>query len=158
MENITIYPIGRISEFDGDMRIELDKRYIPALEGLEGFGCVQVLWWFDRCDNAIDRSSLTENKPYKKGPENLGAFATRSPARPNPIALSCASVTYIDRENGIVGLAYIDAMEGSPVIDIKPYTPSLDRVEAPEVPEWCSHWPKCCEKSGDFDWESEFNF
>ena len=65
----------------------------------------------------------------------MGTFATRSPERPNPIALTPAYVTYIDHENGIIGLAYIDANDGTPVVDIKPYTPSLDRVESPEVPE-----------------------
>ncbi len=61
-------------------------------------------------------------------------------------------------ENGVIGLAYIDADDKSPVLDIKPYTPSLDRVEQPEVPIWCKHWPKNVETSGDFDWESEFTF
>jgi len=46
----------------------------------------------------------------------------------------------------------------SPVLDIKPYIPSLDRVENPIVPDWYEHWPKSCEESGDFDWESGFNF
>lgn len=48
--------------------------------------------------------------------------------------------------------------DGSPVLDIKPYTPSLDRIEAPGVPQWCSHWPKSLEEAGCFDWEEEFNF
>ncbi len=88
----------------------------------------------------------------------MGTFATRSPRRPNPIALSCACVTYIDVEHGIVGLSYIDAHDQSPVLDIKPYTPSIDRVEVPQVPQWCSHWPSNVETSGDFNWEAEFNF
>lgn len=78
--------------------------------------------------------------------------------RPNGIALTSVYVTYIDHENGIIGLGYIDANDGSPVIDIKPYIPSIDRVENPKMPDWCKHWPKCVEESGDFDWESEFNF
>ena len=88
----------------------------------------------------------------------LGAFATRTPERPNPIALSCARVTHLDRERGVVGLDYLDAEEGSPVLDLKPYLPSLDRVERPVMPAWCAHWPDSVEKSGDFDWEKEFNF
>lgn len=50
------------------------------------------------------------------------------------------------------------SVEQIPVLDIKPYTPSLDRVETPNVPEWCSEWPKSTEESGNFDWESVFNF
>jgi tRNA (Thr-GGU) A37 N-methylase len=88
----------------------------------------------------------------------LGTFATRSPERPNPLALSCAQITYIDKDNAVIGLAYIDAFNNTPVLDIKPYIPSLDRVEAPSVPQWCSHWPNSCEESGSFDWEKEFNF
>ena len=61
----------------------------------------------------------------------MGIFATRAPLRPNPIALSTAEVLDIDQANGILRLAYIDALDGTPVLDIKPYTPSLDRVETP---------------------------
>lgn len=85
---------------------------------------------------------LVEKKPYKNAPEVLGTFATRSPERPNPIGVSCSYVTYVDYQNGIIGLAYIDADDGTPVLDIKPYMPSLDRVEEPLMPSWCSNWPK----------------
>ena len=158
MKQITLTPIGRIVSNEDEMRIDLDPKYAPALNGLEGFSHVQVLWWFDHCDNGDDRAVLTTQKPYTKGPETLGIFATRSPQRPNPIAVSTAQVTYIDRENASIGLCYIDGFDGTPVLDIKPYTPSLDRVENPSVPEWCAHWPCATEESGAFDWESEFNF
>ena len=49
------------------------------------------------------------------------------------------------------------APEKKPLREL-PYTPSLDRVEAPAVPDWCAHWPRAVETSGDFDWEKEFNF
>ena len=150
--------IGTVKADDNGFRIQLDKHYIPALEGLEDGSYIQLLCWFDKCDNARSRNKLTECKPYAKGPEVLGTFATRSPERPNPIAVSCAYVTYIDRESGVIGLAYTDAFDATPVLDIKPYVPSLDRVEAPPVPSWCAHWPSCVEASGDFDWEAEFNF
>ena len=88
----------------------------------------------------------------------MGIFATRSPQRPNPIALSVAEILYIDHEAGVIYIAYADARQGSPVLDLKPYTPSLDRVEHPQVPDWCGHWPRSLEESGDFDWENEFNF
>lgn len=91
-------------------------------------------------------------------PEMLGTFATRSPERPNPIALTCANITYIEAENGVIGLAYIDAEHGTPILDIKPYTPSLDRVENPSMPQWCASWPKNVETSGDYDWSKVFNF
>ena len=58
----------------------------------------------------------------------------------------------------MIGLSYIDAEDGSPLLDLKPYTPSLDRVEDPPLPAWCAHWPRDVESSGDFPWEDEFNF
>lgn len=158
MDKLQLTPIGVIEAEGEEFRIRLDKRYIPAIKGLEGFGYIQVLWWFDGCDNEIARDMKIVGKPYVNGPDEMGVLATRSPARPNPIALTSAYVTYIDEHSGIIGLAYIDANNGSPVLDIKPYTPGIDRVENPTVPDWCAHWPKCAEESGDFDWESEFNF
>lgn len=88
----------------------------------------------------------------------MGIFATRSPIRPNPIALTAVEILHNDYEKGVIQIAYIDANDGSPVLDIKPYTPSLDRIEDPKVPAWCAHWPKSLEKSGSFAWEKEFNF
>jgi tRNA-Thr(GGU) m(6)t(6)A37 methyltransferase TsaA len=157
MANFQVNTIGKIECNGGDMRIVLDKMYAPALAGLDGFSHIKVLWWFSECDNYKDRNTLTETKPYKRSPDMLGTFATRSPMRPNPIALDTVEITYIDHESAVIGLTYIEAFDGSPVLDIKPYTPSLDRVEHPNVPDWCSHWPKCYEQSGDFEWESEMN-
>lgn len=158
MEKFTVKSIGKVRINDEGTRLELDREYIPALTNLEGFGYINVLWWFDQCDNSDSRSKLIEKSPYKDSPEVLGIFATRAPERPNPIALTCVYITNMDTENGIIGLAYIDAADGTPILDIKPYTPSLDRVENPSVPQWCSNWPKNVEESGDFDWSAVFNF
>lgn len=158
MNEIKIYPIGKIVNKEGNAYIKLDSKYAKGLNGLEGYSHVQVLWWADGCDNDEARSTVTEQKPYTKGPEKLGVFALRSPERPNPIAVSNIDIAYVDVENGIVGLYYIDAFDGTNVIDLKPYTPSIDRIENPLTPDWCKHWPKSYEESADFDWESEFNF
>lgn len=158
MENLIVKPIGKFALRDDETVIVLDPKFIPALKGLQGFGYIQIIWWFDGCDNEESRRKITEKNPYKNGPDFLGTFATRSPERPNPIALTTAYVTYIDYETGVIGIAYIDANDNTPILDIKPYTPSLDRIENPIVPDWCSHWPKCNEESGNYDWEKEFNF
>ena len=158
MERFIIKSIGKVRVDNKGMRLELEKEFIPALTNLEGFGNIHVLWWFDQNDHLDSRSKLIEKSPYKGSPETLGTFATRSPERPNPIALTCEYITYLDCQNGIIGLAFIDAEDGTPVLDIKPYTPSLDRVENPIVPQWCAHWPKNVETSGDFDWDTVFNF
>lgn len=158
MEKLLVNPIGEIKICEDGMFVELNEKYIPGLKELEGFSHVDVIWWFDGCDNKESRSILETASPYKKGPSTLGIFATRSPSRPNPIALTVAQIIYIDYEKGRIQIAYIDANDGTPVLDLKPYTPSLDRVETPKVPKWCSHWPKNLEESGAFNWEEEFNF
>lgn len=158
MEQFTVKSIGKVRVDDIGMRIELKKEFIPALTNIEGFGYINVLWWFDQSDYLDSRSKLVEKSPYKDSPDTLGTFATRSPERPNPIGLTCVYVTYLDCENGIIGLAFIDAEDGTPVLDIKPYTPSFDRVENPIVPRWCETWPENVETSGDFDWSTVFNF
>ena len=86
----------------------------------------------------------------------MGVFATRSPLRLNPIALTTVSILKIDHDRGIIHIPYIDAENGTPIIDLKSYHPSIDRIKDVSVPEWCSHWPKWYEDSADFDWESEF--
>jgi len=158
MAGLRLQPIGRVESDCGEFKVMLDSRYKEALTGLEGFSHIQVLWWFDGCDNERDRSVLVNEKPYTKGPDTMGTFATRSPQRPNPIAVTTAQVLSIDQEHAIINLAYIDALTGTPVLDIKPYTPSVDKVDTAQVPQWCAHWPGSYEAGGDFDWEKEFNF
>ncbi|WP_101698180.1 SAM-dependent methyltransferase [Clostridium minihomine] len=158
MEQFTVKPIGKVCVDDGEMRIELEKEYAQALTNLEGFGYLNILWWFDQSDNSDARSKLVEKSPYKGSPKDLGTFATRSSDRPNPIALTCCPVTYLDCESGIIGVGFIDAQNGTPVLDIKPYTPSFDRVENPILPGWCADWPNSIETSGEFDWGSVFQF
>lgn len=158
MQKLQVMPIGKISVNGNGMFIKLEPKYIPALQALDGFSHLNVIWWFNDFDNENMRGVLETPQPYKKAPEIMGIFATRSPVRPNPLALTAVQIINIDYDKGIIHIAYIDANDGSPVLDIKPYTPSLDRVETPDVPEWCCHWPKSLEGSEDFDWENEFNF
>lgn len=158
MDGFFVEPIGTVECAGEGFFLQLRAEFAPALEGLEEFGYAQVVWWFDRCDDARSRRVLTAARPYTRGPERLGIFATRSPQRPNPIALSAAQVRGVDRQAGRVQLAWIDAAPGTPLLDLKPYTPSMDRAEAPAVPAWCGHWPNSIEASGDFDWAAEFNF
>lgn len=158
MEEFKVHPIGEIKNSEKGVTLSLNQMYIPALKALDGFSHVNVIWWFNDFDDDQYRSVLETDRPYKNSPEKMGLFATRSPVRPNPIALTCVEVLCIDYENGIIEIPYIDANDHSPILDIKPYTPSLDRVDAPHVPDWCSHWPKSLEESADFEWEKEFNF
>lgn len=158
MTTYEVKPIGTICNKEGQTFLTLKPEFIPALKALDGFSHINVIWWFSDFDNEKYRAELETEQPYKKAPDVMGIFATRSPIRPNPIALTAAEIIHIDYKNGVIQLAYIDANDNTPVLDIKPYTPSLDRVETPGVPTWCSHWPKSLEQSAYFDWEKEFNF
>lgn len=150
--------IGKINVEGKDMFLQINNEYVKGLQGLEYFSHIDVIWWFDKCDNNKNRGVIEVNQPYKKAPQKLGVFSTRSPQRPNPIALSITEITHIDYDKGRIYITYIDAMNNSKILDIKPYTPSIDRVEKPNVPNWCSHWPLSYEESGYFDWENEFLF
>ena len=158
MKTFELHPIGSIHSNDEGMYISLEREFIPALTALDGFSHINVIWWFDKFDSNEARAVLEAQQPYKNAPEVMGIFATRSPVRPNPIALTASEVIDIDYEKVIIRLGYIDADDDTPVLDIKPYTPSLDRVESPLVPNWCAHLPRSIEQSADFEWEKEFNF
>lgn len=155
---IVLQPIGHVSAREGRFALQLAPGAAAGLQGLEGFGHLQVLWWASGCAGATHRALRTLPKPYRTAPDTLGVFATCSPARPNPIGLSAVAVTGVEAAAGLVHLAWIDAEDGTPVLDVKPYLPGADRVETPGLPHWCAHWPASVEASAAFDWEAEFNF
>lgn len=158
MENkFQITAIGSIRVGEKKFSVQLDPEYIPGLTNLEGFSHLQILWWAHLTDSAQDRDRLMVEKLFKKGPDRLGIFATRAPGRPNPIMSSTIQVTEIDFEQGIIQTPFIDADDGSPVLDIKPYFP-MERVQDPGVPAWCRHWPAWQEETATFDWMDEINF
>lgn len=158
MYTLNVRPIGSVKASKAGMQIVLKEEYIPALQELHGFSHLNIIWWFSEVSDEEGRHNLEVKQPYKWSPAIMGVFATRSPFRPNPIALTSVQVNVIDTENGVIHIPYIDAHDGTPILDIKPYTPSLDRVESPKTPEWCRHWPKSLEQSADFDWQDEFQF
>lgn len=157
MNEIVIKPVGTISAHQGQFTIQLDRQYSQTLVGLNGFSHILVLWWSHLLDRSDLRSQTILTKPYQKGPDRLGIYATRSPMRPNPICVSIAPIISVDEQSGRVVLAYIDAEDGTPVLDIKPYLPCADRVMDVSTPSWNSHWPTCYEDSGNFNWEDEFS-
>jgi tRNA-Thr(GGU) m(6)t(6)A37 methyltransferase TsaA len=152
----TVKPVGIVHADDKSFSIEIAEPFRPALLGLDGFSHLFVLWWGDRVDTPECRSETVCRKPYTRGPETIGIFATRSPVRPNPIALSVVPVVGIDTASGIIRVAYIDAEDGTPVLDIKPYLPATERVRDTNVPAWASHWPQWYEDNQGFDWAAEF--
>jgi tRNA (adenine37-N6)-methyltransferase len=148
--------IGTVHARENGFALEIFPEYLAALNGLDEFSHINVLWWFHLLDGPHYRAVTECPQPYRYAPEMLGVFATRSPVRPNPLALSVAPILGIDREKGLIHVAFIDAEEGTPILDIKPYTPCVDRVREARVPGWSAHWPQCYEDSAEFDWAAEF--
>lgn len=150
--------IGVVEQKDDLFIIRLNDKYKNGLIGIDDFSMLNVLWWADNADENISDEGVLIHKPYTKGPESVGVFATRSQFRPNPICVSAISVCRIDHGKGLIYTYYIDAFPGTSVLDIKPYLPSTDIAKNVSVPAWCSHWPDSLEASADFDWKAEFNF
>ncbi|MGD8781671.1 MAG: TrmO family methyltransferase [Ignavibacteria bacterium] len=155
---IDIKPIGVVKSKNGIFSIKLAEQYISALTNIDGFSHLTIIWWGHLTNKTETTNSLVLNKPYKKGPEEIGIFATRSSEnRPNPILITNIYVQSIDFRKGIIYTPYIDAEDGTPVLDIKPYHKS-ERIQECQVPDWCKHWPEWYEEAATFDWENEFNF
>jgi tRNA (adenine37-N6)-methyltransferase len=153
-----IRPIGQIRILNAEIRLEIEKACRPALQELTGFSHVIVLFWCHLVDTDAQRRQLVLDRPYTHGPERMGVFATRSPGRPNPIALTPVEILHIDPDAGVITAPFIDAEDATPIIDLKPYQPCLDRIREVALPEWCRHWPQWYEASADFDWQVEFNY
>ena len=155
---IKLNPIGNIGIEGNRYYVVIKRKYRKALKELDGFGHINIVWWGNRSDSPEHRDILVVKRPYKKSPDTVGIFATRSEIRPNPVLITTVVVKSVDLNKGMVELTWIDAKKGSPVIDIKPYQPCSDRVKDVQLPVWCSKWPKWYEDSVTFDWASVFSF
>ena len=130
-DRFQLQPIGRVEAGDDGFAIVVDEPYRDALIGLEGFSHINVLMWFHLLDSPESRSVMVAERPYRDAPDRLGMFATRSPMRPNPIALTAVPVLSIEVEGGRITIPFIDAEAGTPVLDIKPYHLSLIHISEP---------------------------
>ena len=100
--------------------LEVFKDYESALRDIDQCSHLIVLYWQDKAN----RNALQTRTPW--GPETHGVFATRSPNRPNPIGF-CV-VELLERNGRLLKVRGMDALDGSPLIDIKPYSPQIDSV------------------------------
>ncbi|MGB2727772.1 MAG: tRNA (N6-threonylcarbamoyladenosine(37)-N6)-methyltransferase TrmO [Halobacteriota archaeon] len=105
--------------------IEVFKEYEGGLKDIEGFSHLIVLYWLHKSTGY----SLLVKTPWDT--ELHGLFTTRSPNRPNPIGISI--VRLIERKGNILGVKGVDAIDGTPLIDIKPHVPEFDDKEKREV-------------------------
>lgn len=130
----SLYFIGRIrtpwtrredcpknpKESDAICRIELDPRWQGALAGVESCTHLVVLYWMDKAPR-----NIVVQVPRHYG-EPRGTFALRSPARPNPIAMSVVRLLGI--EGNVLSVVGLDCLDNTPLIDLKPYFASTDSV------------------------------
>ena len=129
-----IVPIGYVRKKDDTAWIEIDDSYSDALLGLEGFSHIQVFYWFHKNDSPEKRQMLRVHPRKDKRNPLTGVFATHSPMRPNLIALTLCKI--LDLEGTTIKIDEIDAIDGSPVIDIKCYIPSTRSFTDLRLPDW----------------------
>ena len=110
-------PMGLGARHDAEGAIEILPQFEPGLQDIEGFSHLMILWVFDRAGEA----SLVGTPPSDDRPH--GVFATRSPRRPNPIGLTV--VELLGREGPVLRVRGVDMLDGTPILDIKPYLSSV---------------------------------
>jgi tRNA-Thr(GGU) m(6)t(6)A37 methyltransferase TsaA len=145
--SLKVFPIGYVRRNGERTYLEILEPYTPALKELEHFSHVQVFWWFSQFDDDMYREVMqSEHAPYNA--PTLGMFACRSPVRPNPIGLTTTEMLSVDHDKGEVEIVNIDAFDGTPILDLKAYFPSCDRVREVRVPEWAAEWPQWLPEEG----------
>jgi tRNA-Thr(GGU) m(6)t(6)A37 methyltransferase TsaA len=140
---ISLTPIGRVAspvtaQQDADWgrvvaRVVLEPAYAAGLRGLDGFSHALVVTWlhearFDAAHDLVRRPRGLATMP------ETGIFAQRAKDRPNPIGVTAVRIAAVGP--GWVEVAGLDAIDGTPVLDLKPYVPQFDRVDAARVPAW----------------------
>lgn len=114
-------------------KIIINEDLNAALDHIEEFSHIIVVYWMHQVTSA-QRSVI---KVHPRGKQHLplvGVLTTRSPARPNPIGIT--TVELVERQGNVLNVAGLDAIDGAPVIDIKPYIPGYDSPPRAETPDW----------------------
>lgn len=110
--------------------IVIDKKFALGLDGIEDYSYVIVVYW-------MDKEKECHLKHHPQGREDIpyvGIFACRCPQRPNRIAIS--TVELVKRKGNVLTVKGLDIVSGTPILDIKPYTPEYDKVGKAKVPKW----------------------
>lgn len=117
-----------------ESEIVLDARLAAGLKGLEGFSHAIVVFWMER--SAFDPADLTRRPRSREDMPLAGIFAQRAKHRPNPIGVTTVKIEAVDPAKGILRVQGLDALNGTPVLDVKPYVPAVDHPEHVRVPDW----------------------
>jgi tRNA-Thr(GGU) m(6)t(6)A37 methyltransferase TsaA len=138
---LTVRPIGVVSnQFKQQVpqgwehsvsEVRVDARWEVALEGVEEFSHIVVLFWLDRVEG---ERALRVHPMGRPDAPLVGLFSTRTPRRPNPIGLTV--VRLLERQGSVLRVEGLDALDGSPVLDLKPYLTRNDRAQGATMPDW----------------------
>ena len=113
--------------------LEILPRWAAGLDGIEGFSHVVVLFWLDRAPRRRTAGKLRRPEDRPDAPP-VGFFATRTPRRPNPIGIACPRL--LRREGNRLIVTGIDAWDGTPILDLKGYSPRDELRPEATVPGW----------------------
>jgi tRNA-Thr(GGU) m(6)t(6)A37 methyltransferase TsaA len=117
-----------------DSEIHLERHLTGGLQGLEGFSHILVAFFLDRAQGFEPAKQLMRKPRGREDMQAVGVFAQRTKYRPNPIGITAVQLLGI--EGNVVKVRGLDALDGTPVLDIKPYMPPFDRMENVKMPEW----------------------
>jgi len=129
---VTEMSLGNWARVDSEIHIE--PRYAGGLRELEGYSHVIVVFFLHQI-GAFDPARQLLRKP--RGMEQMrevGVFAQRTKYRPNPIGVTAVELRGIS--GNVLAVRGLDALDGTPVLDIKPYIPEFDRIAEPRTPAW----------------------
>ena len=125
---------GRHDWAQVESQIVFEPGFESALDGLDEFSHITVLFWIHRSP-AWDKSMTRVHPQRRPDLPLVGILATHSPVRPNPLGLT--TVRLLERRDGVLRVAGLDAIDGTPVVDVKSFIPGDDLAQA-TVPEWVS--------------------
>jgi tRNA-Thr(GGU) m(6)t(6)A37 methyltransferase TsaA len=140
MEDICLKPIGfvknnvkepRFGNFEEEIsEIIVDEKFTEALNGIADYSHVIIVYWMDKVKSHV----ITHRPQGNPDVPVVGIFSCRCPPRPNPIAIS--TVKLVGHEGNKIRVKGLDILDGTPVIDIKPYWPRYDKVDDGKIPDW----------------------
>nr|HDO81484.1 tRNA (N6-threonylcarbamoyladenosine(37)-N6)-methyltransferase TrmO [Candidatus Bathyarchaeota archaeon] len=133
MAKVVFEPIGQVKVInEEEAEVVINNELQEALDGIEGFSHVFVIYYMHKvADKKVPM------KVHPRGNSRLplvGVLSTRSPLRPNCIGLTV--VELLERKRNVLKVRGLDALDGSPILDVKPYIPELDSVPKAKIPEY----------------------
>jgi tRNA-Thr(GGU) m(6)t(6)A37 methyltransferase TsaA len=117
-----------------ESRIEIDPAYVKGLAGLSEFSHVVIVFHLDRIPPFDPVKQIARNPRGLEDIAPVGVFAQRTKFRPNPLGVTAVELVAVD-EKGIT-IRGLDALDGTPVLDIKPYIPAFERKDDVRLPPW----------------------